>query len=170
MLRSLVGSEMCIRDSTMCIGVLCYTLHSTWHSLVCVPLTSSTCSVCIFAVCYGCTSLLPERVELCVPVYVATHCIVHGIHWYVYRFLRGTSSVCTFAVWYGCASLWPDCVVICAPVYGATHCIVHGIRGYVFHLLRDTFYVCTFAVCYGYASLCLDGSYYVHRYTVVPIA
>ena len=57
---------------------------------------------------------------------------------------------------------YPERIVLCVPVYCATHCIV------VRHLLRGTCSVCTFTVCYGCAALCLDVSYCVYRYTMLP--
>ena len=42
----------------LCTGVLCYSLHSTWDSRVCVSLTSRhVLRVYVFAVCYGCAAL-----------------------------------------------------------------------------------------------------------------
>ena len=83
---------------TMCTGILWYPLHSTWVSRVCAPLTSRHL-LCV----YVCRVLLlcclvPGRVVLCVPVYCATYCIVHGTRGYVWHLLRGTCSVCAVSL------------------------------------------------------------------------
>ena len=137
----------------MCTSILCYTLHSSWDSQVCVPLTSRYL-LCV----YVCRVLwlrfpVPRTCRTILQVYRATHCTVHGIRGYACHLLRGICFVCTFVVWYGCASLCPERVVLCVQVYCATHCIVHRTRGYLCHLLRSTCSVCTFA------GLCINVSY-----------
>ena len=134
--RTIFTASLFLERVVLYLPVYCAT-HCIVHEIRgCVRhLLQGTCSMCTFAVCYGCASLCLERIVLFVPVYCATHCIVHEIRGCVYHFLRGTCSVCTFAVCYGCASLCLERVVLFVPVYCATPCIVHEIRGCVHHLL-----------------------------------
>ena len=150
-------------------GKVWYPLYSTWVSGVGVPLLRGTClcvrlpcatavlpcawacrTVCSGVLCYTLHGTWDSQV--CVPLTSR-----HLLCMYVCRVLR----LCR---------LVSGRVVLCVPLCCATHCIVHGIGGYVCHLLRGTCSVCTFAVCYGYATLCLDVSYCVHRYAVLPMA
>ena len=132
-----------------------------------------------FSVWYGCTA---PSVGLSFQNVLWEVCLISYVLDRYWSSSRRLLCVYVFAVCYGCASLYLDAsyyvyryavlprVVLCVPVYCGTHCIVPGFRGGVRHLLRGTCSMCTFAVCYGCAALCLDVSYYVYQYTVLPIA